>query len=151
MVAHSMGCTMSLFFLNHQTKAWKDKYIKSLITLAGPWGGAVKSLKIFAVGTDFNEKLLEDIPGLSELAKDVTKTVERTQPSLAWMMPSAEIWPGDVLVKTESNSDVDYTTANLADYFNLLGVPNMAMMHKDTKALTSSLVDPEVQVCHGHV
>ena len=61
------------------------------------------------------------------------------------MMPSSEIWSSDVLVKTESNSD-DYTAANLADYFNLLGVPNMAMMHEDTKTLTSSLVDPEVQV-----
>ena len=52
MIAHSMGCPMSLYFLNQQTKDWKDKYIKSLVTLAGPWGGAVKSLEIFAVGTD---------------------------------------------------------------------------------------------------
>ena len=149
MVSHSMGCTMSLFFLNILTKTFKDKYIKSLVTLGGPWGGAAKALEVFAVGTDFDEKFIDDIPGLSLITKDIVKTVERTQPSLAWMMPSSEVWSVDVLVKTESNSD-DYTAANLADYFNLLGVPNMALMHEDTKTLTSSLVDPEVQVCHGH-
>ena len=144
-VAHSMGCTMSLFFLNILTKSFKDKYIKSLVTLGGPWGGAVKALEVFAVGTDFGEKFINDIPGLSFITKDIVKTVERTQPSLAWMMPSSEIWPSEVLVKTDSNF-VEHTAANLADYFNLLGVPNMAMMHEDTKTLTSSLVDPEVQV-----
>ena len=148
LVSHSMGCTMSLFFLNILTKTFK--YIKSLVTLGGPWGGAAKALEEFAVGTDFGEKFIDDIPGLSLITKDIVKTVERTQPSLAWMMPSSDIWSGDVLVKTESNSD-DYTAANLADYFNLLGVPNMAMMYQDTQNLTSSLVDPGVQVRNGHV
>ena len=152
MIAHSMGCPMSLYFLNHQTKDWKDKYIRSLVTLAGPWGGAVKSLKIFAVGTDLGLGTSLSLPipsGLDTDIKDITRFIERTQPSLAWMMPSADIWPGEVLIKTESNS-VDYTTANLADYFTLLGVPNMAMMYQDAQKLTSSLLDPGVEVCNGH-
>ena len=62
MIAHSMGCTMSLFFLNILTKSFKDKYIKSLVTLGGPWGGAVKALEVFAVGSDFGEKFIDDIP-----------------------------------------------------------------------------------------
>jgi len=148
MIAHSMGCPMSLYFLNQQTKDWKEKYIKSLVTLAGPWGGAVKSLEIFAVGTDLGLGTFLDFPipsGLDTDIKDIIRFIERTQPSLAWMMPSADIWPGDVLIKTESNS-VDYTAANLAEFFTLLGVPNMAMMYEDTQKLTSSLVDPGVEV-----
>ena len=62
MVAHSMGCTMSLFFLNILTKTFKDKYIKSLVTLGGPWGGAAKALEVFAVGTDFGEKFIDEYP-----------------------------------------------------------------------------------------
>ena len=50
--------------------------------------------------------------------------------------------------KTESNSD-DYTTANLAEFFKQLDVPNMAMMYEDTQKLTSGLPDPGVEVCHG--
>lgn len=49
-VAHSMGGPMSLFFLNMQTQEWKDKYIKSLVTLSGVWGGSMKAVKIYAIG-----------------------------------------------------------------------------------------------------
>ena len=101
MVGHSMGCPMSLYFLTQQTKAWKDKYIRSLVTLAGPWGGAVKSLEIFAVGTDLGLGTSLDFPIPSGLDKDIKKIIrfiERTQPSLAWMMPSSDIWTDNVLV-----------------------------------------------------
>ena len=144
MVGHSMGCPMSLYFLTQQTKAWKDKYVKSLITLAGPWGGSAKSLEIFAVGTDLSDKI-NNIPILSEVLMDATRFVERTNPSLAWMMPTSQIWSSDPLVKTPS---MDYTAANIGDFFKLLGVPNMAMMYEDTRGLTASLPSPGVEVCH---
>ena len=144
MIAHSMGCTMSLYFLTQQTKAWKDKYVKSLITLAGPWGGSAKSLEIFAVGTDLSDKI-NNIPILSEVLMDATRFVERTNPSLAWMMPTSQIWSSDPLVKTPS---MDYTAANIGDFFKLLGVPDMAMMYEDTRGLTADLPSPGVEVCH---
>jgi lysophospholipase III len=50
MVAHSMGSPFTVHFLNGQTQAWKDKYIKAIITLAGVWGGAVKAVRVFATG-----------------------------------------------------------------------------------------------------
>lgn len=45
-----MGAPMTLIFLQRQTQKWKDKYISSLISLAGAWGGSVKALKVFAIG-----------------------------------------------------------------------------------------------------
>lgn len=45
-----MGCPYLLYMLNHQPQSWKDKYVKSLVTLAGPWGGAVKVLRLMASG-----------------------------------------------------------------------------------------------------
>lgn len=50
-IAHSMGGCMTLKFLRSQTQGWKDKYIRAMVSLAGAWGGAVKALKVFAVGT----------------------------------------------------------------------------------------------------
>lgn len=50
MLAHSMGSLMSLYFLNSQTQSWKDKYIRSLVTLSGVWGGSVKAIKVYAIG-----------------------------------------------------------------------------------------------------
>lgn len=50
LVAHSMGGPMSLLFLQDQTQAWKDKYIRAMVTLSGAWGGSIKALKVFAIG-----------------------------------------------------------------------------------------------------
>lgn len=50
LIAHSMGGPMSLVFLQLQTQAWKDKYIRALATLSGAWGGSVKAIKVFVVG-----------------------------------------------------------------------------------------------------
>ena len=147
LIAHSMGCTMSLYFLNQQSQTWKKKYIRSLVTLAGPWGGSVKSLEVAAVGTDLGF----DIP-IEDLKEDI-RFVERTQPSLAWMMPSSDIWlPGDVLVK-EPNANLEITTENLSVFFNGIGVPNMTPMYQDTQALLAGLPAPGVEVFqlfHGH-
>ena len=54
LLAHSMGGPMCLHFLHMQSNSWKKKYIKSLVTLSGAWGGSVKALKVFLIG-----KLLE--------------------------------------------------------------------------------------------
>jgi len=51
LLAHSMGCHYVLYFLNHQPQAWKDKYIAGMISLAAPWGGAVKPLRVLSSGT----------------------------------------------------------------------------------------------------
>lgn len=53
LIAHSMGGPMSLYFLHGQTQDWKDRYIKSLVTLSGAWGGSVKAMKVYAVGMFF--------------------------------------------------------------------------------------------------
>lgn len=50
LIAHSMGGPLTLVFLQQQTQAWKNKYIRALVTLSGAWGGSVKALKVFAVG-----------------------------------------------------------------------------------------------------
>ena len=148
MIAHSMGCTMGLYFLTLQDKAWKKKHVKSIITLAGPWGGSAKALEVFTVGTDLNERFPLLKP-LEDKIKIAIRDVERTNPSLAWMMPTSQIWSKDPLVKTTvKKQEKDYTTANIGQFFKLLGVPNMAIMYKDVQSLTADLPDPEVKVCH---
>lgn len=49
-----MGGPMSLTFLNRQSQSWKDKYIQSLITLNGVWGGSMKAIKVYAIGKYLN-------------------------------------------------------------------------------------------------
>ncbi|CAH1953902.1 unnamed protein product [Acanthoscelides obtectus] len=52
-IAHSMGGPMALYFLNLQTQSWKDKYIRSIVTLSGVWGGSMKAVKVYAIGNFF--------------------------------------------------------------------------------------------------
>ena len=45
LVSHSMGSIMTLYFLTKQSQAWKDKHIRSLISIAGVWGGTARAVK----------------------------------------------------------------------------------------------------------
>lgn len=61
LLGHSMGGLYVLYFLNHQPQAWKDKYIRGFISLAVPWGGAVKPLRVLASGNGSTENTVEHI------------------------------------------------------------------------------------------
>ena len=97
-----MGSIMTLYFLNHQTQVWKDKYVRSFISIAGVWGGTARAVKVFALGDNLDSWFLNEENLLWE----------RTNPSLAWLMPAAGFWGEDeVLVQTEEQN---YTRTNLA-------------------------------------
>ena len=50
-----MGNPMILYFLNQKPQSWKDQYIKSFISMSGPYGGAAKTLRLMASGIIFIE------------------------------------------------------------------------------------------------
>jgi len=138
LVSHSMGSIMMSYFLNHQTQAWKDKYIRSLISVAGVWGGTARAVKVFAVGDNLDSWFLNEKNLLWE----------RTNPSLAWLMPAEEFWSDDeVLVQTENKN---FTRTNIGDYFTALGEPNMASMVEDTRVLLTGFPAPNVEVFCSH-
>ena len=74
LVAHSMGGLWAAYFLSRQPAAWKDRYIKALITANTPWAGqsrfytaAIKACphwqQIVAVfGNNFLPKMATKLP-----------------------------------------------------------------------------------------
>jgi len=46
LLGHSMGNLYIHHLLTHQSDSWKRKYVKSFISLSGPWGGAVKTVRL---------------------------------------------------------------------------------------------------------
>lgn len=140
LVCHSMGCPVTLYFLNHQTQVWKKTYVKTLVSLAAPWGGAVKALKAFTSGDNLGVIV---VPALT-IRKD-----ERTFPSLAYLMPSDKFWAHDEVLM--SSGTKTYTTQNYADLFQDIDYEVGYNMWLDTRNLTYDLKHPGVDVhcIHG--
>jgi len=139
LVCHSMGSIMMHYFLQQQTLAWKEKHIRALVSVAGVWGGTARALKVFAIGDNLDSWFLN--------SKNLLW--ERTNPSLAWLMPQQEFWDdNEVLVETEKQN---FTRRNIGDFFDGYKEHNMAMMVNDTKGLLGGLPAPQVEVfcIHG--
>ncbi|XP_063617246.1 phospholipase A2 group XV-like [Cydia splendana] len=135
LLVHSMGGSMALHFLRLQTQAWKDQYIRRLLSLSTPWGGAVKALKTFAIGDDLGSRVLRE---------SVLRAQQITCPSLAWLLPSPLFWkPQEVLVQTDK---YNYTIADLQKLFNDMNLPNAWEMRKDTGQFTTDFSAPGVEV-----
>lgn len=141
LVCHSMGCLNSLYFMQRASQSWKDKYVRSIVSLSGVWGGSVKALKAFASGDNFGVIV---IPSLS-LREDV-----RTFPSLAYLLPSSDLWPSDAVLMR--NKDKAYTVRDYRQFFDDIQYPIGYQMWLDVHNLTSPLVAPGVEVhcLHGH-
>jgi lysophospholipase-3 len=136
-----MGCPAMLYFLNRQPQRWKNKYIKSLFSLAGPWAGAVKSMKAFASGDNFGVIV---VPSLT-IRQD-----ERTFPSLAYLLPSDKLWkPDEVLVQSTLRN---YTAANYREFFEDINYMIGYNMWLDVRNLTYNNTPPGVEVhcIHGY-
>ncbi|KNH08323.1 1-O-acylceramide synthase precursor [Perkinsela sp. CCAP 1560/4] len=51
MVTHSLGGPLTVAFVNtYVDEAWKSKYIKKIVTIAAPFGGAVKAMQAALIG-----------------------------------------------------------------------------------------------------
>ncbi|CAH2067613.1 unnamed protein product, partial [Iphiclides podalirius] len=135
LLVHSMGGSMALHFLRLQGQSWKDQYIRRLISLSTPWGGAVKALKVFAIGDDLGSLVLRE---------SIMRTEQITCPSLAWLLPSPLFWkPTEVLVQTHK---FNYTIEHFQQLFTDMDVPNAWEMRKDTEEFTRDFSAPGVEV-----
>lgn len=135
LIVHSMGGPMSLYFLNQQEQAWKDKYIKRMIALSGVWGGSVKAIKVYAMGDDLGSYVLRP---------SIMRAEQISHPSTAWLLPSPLFWkPDEVLVQTEKQN---FTLSNLQEFFEEISFTDGWEMRKDLEPYQVNFKPPGVEV-----
>ncbi len=121
LVAHSMGCLVSLEFLNKiTTQEWKDKHMHAFFALAGAWDGGIPTLQLVTSGY---HKIPSYLPFKHVLNKYIVSTA-RTLPSISFLLP---IHAEGVLVKTPNQ---EYGAHNLKELYEKLGFPHGDLIYK---------------------
>lgn len=134
LVCHSMGCLYSYYLLKRQPQAWKDQYIQSWMTIAAPFGGAVKSLDAVVEGENFYTDLFRE-SGLRDL--------ERSFSSLSLLLPSAAVFGNATILRV---GDTNYTTADYPKIYDLMGDSAGFRMWQQSSSLITDLEHPGVEV-----
>lgn len=136
LVCHSMGCLMLYMHLDKKPQDWKDKYIKSLITLGAPWGGSVKSVKEIVSGDNL---------GVSFMDSTSVRTISRTFPSVPFLFPKPGFWREDepfLTVAMSQNRNMTYTSSNYEDLLSDLNLPDTLEIYKDVSKLITQFRPP---------
>jgi len=142
----------ALYWLQNQTSEFKEKYIRSMVNIAAPWGGAIKALRLMASGDNIDVKHF-----LSHLLTLITpfqvyvvspiriRSYQRSAPSTAFVMPSLDFWDKDEVVVVSPIRN--YTVNQYKEFFDDIKYPTGYEYWLNNKDLLDATRPPEIE-CH---
>lgn len=124
-----MGAINTLYFLNKLVdQHWKDKHLRTYITVSGVWHGAAKSVKAFVSGDNEGIILDKDIWG---------RDGQRSYPSTAWLLPyPSDTWTKDDIIVV--NEKRNYSAWDYEDLFKDMNFTRGYEMFIEVKNLTGA-------------
>jgi alpha-beta hydrolase superfamily lysophospholipase len=57
--AHGLGAPLTLTFLAKQTEVWRNKYVRAMISIGGPFGGTAVSMQSIITGENNKMKVTQ--------------------------------------------------------------------------------------------
>ena len=138
---HSMGGTLATHLLNHVPTSWRDKYISKFLSVSSPLYGAPDAIYSLLSGkrSPFTLGPINILrPGL------FTQTI-RTFSGTAELFPvpgsPIDTVPSRPMIQTPSQN---YTAAELPEFFEALGEPEVASTIRATRSWLADLEPPRV-------
>ena len=133
LVCHSMGCLYSYYFLRQHSQEWKDRYIESWISIAAPFGGAVRAVQALTSGVNFHTELF---------SKSGLRDLERTFSSFSLLQPAAPIYGDNIIL---SYADLNYTAKDMPLIYKLIGDEAGLRMWEQSSRLIPDYGPPGVE------
>jgi len=133
-VTHSMGGNYIYYLLLNQTQEWKDKYIRSLITIGAPWGGASGTLQTLAAGEDDDSSII---------SKESSRLLHRSHPSFVFLLPTVAAFKNTPILEYAGKN---YTAADLPKILEMIADPVGVKLHKKISQLYPEYKAPGVEL-----
>lgn len=115
LIGHSMGCMYSYYLLINQDQAWKDKYIKSWISIAAPFAGASDSLKALISGDNLKIPIYKPVQ-----FRDMIQTFS----SGPFLLPHEDQWANTPIVR------IGKTPLYAKDYEKIFALTNNTISYQ---------------------
>lgn len=131
LVSHSLGGLFALQLLHRNPISWRRKYIKHLVALSAPWGGAVDELLTFASGNTLGVPLVDPL---------IVREEQRSSESNMWLLPSPAIFGGTKSLVLTPNAE--YTANDISRFLEDIGFSD-GVSRYESRVLP--LVEPVVE------
>jgi len=92
-IGHSLGCPTLITFFSRVSQDWKDKYVQTMISVAGPFAGSPKATKAAFSGDNEGLGILCDNPLIKKQDCNYWyQQVEKLFAGVVWMFPDQNIF-----------------------------------------------------------
>ncbi len=128
LISHSLGCPVTSYFLNSQSKAWRNMYISKFVSVSGPFGGSTKALEACLTGST------EGLP----VEKQFIRSLEKKMAGVIWMINEPSCWKQEPIVN-------NFITKDLPEVLSAAGeIETATALKASSDAWKIALKDPQV-------
>lgn len=149
LVGHSLGGSYALSFLIRQSQEWKDKYVKSVITLGTPYSGSSRAINALMSGTIVENVVPFEMTRTKHFLDNI-----KTFSVIPYLLPSPVAYDDTKpLIKFSKSSNGEKNIITTANYEMLFNMTNNGVgyeIFEDMKKERNELIHPGVNVVCIH-